>query len=297
MKKLRIAILMHERDDEDRIKDYLIHTLAEIWQEDGHEVFFLFGTKQVVPADIIFVHVDLSVVPDSYLKFANRYPIQINNAIKDIRKNSYSDHMLGRHDSWNGRVIIKTNNNSAGIPERRRKGILGKIQKKTLSLIQQTKTGIIPSPILSARDYMVYNHLSEVPQFYFFHPAFVIQKFLPEKDGELFCTRILVFLGDKMKCSRVKSKQPIVNSESAVDIEYDITPDPRILSLRKKLGFDYGKFDYVIHNGEAILLDANKTIGNARELINSSKMKERVRAYESGLYSFLETPQPEKVMV
>lgn len=288
MEKLRIAILMHERDDEDNVKNYLIYTLAEIWREDGHDVIFLFGIKQFVPADIIFIHVDLSVVPDSYLKFANQYPIQINDLVKDIRKNSYSNHLLDWHDPWNGPVIVKSNNNSAGIPERRRKGFVGRIQKKTLSLIRQTKSGLLPKPILSAQDYTVYNHLSEVPQFYSLHPGFVIQKFLPEKDGDLYCTRILVFLGDKMKCSLVKSKHPIVNSESAEEIVYDITPDPHILSLRKKLGFDYGKFDYVIHKGEAILLDANKTIGNGRDLINSSKMKERVRAYESGLYSFLE---------
>jgi hypothetical protein len=30
---------------------------------------------------------------------------------------------------------------------------------------------------------------------------------------------------------------------------------------RERLGFDYGKFDFVIHDGQAVLLDANKTPG------------------------------------
>lgn len=33
-----------------------------------------------------------------------------------------------------------------------------------------------------------------------------------------------------------------------------------------RLGFDYGKFDFVMHEGRAVLLDANKTPGRARNL-------------------------------
>jgi len=38
------------------------------------------------------------------------------------------------------------------------------------------------------------------------------------------------------------------------------------LDERRKLGFDYGKFDFVVHEGRAVLLDANKTPGRARNL-------------------------------
>ena len=37
---------------------------------------------------------------------------------------------------------------------------------------------------------------------------------------------------------------------------------PQIRELREAMGFDYGKFDYVVRDGEAILLDANKTPGH-----------------------------------
>jgi len=33
---------------------------------------------------------------------------------------------------------------------------------------------------------------------------------------------------------------------------------------RQRLGFDYGKFDFVIHDGEPVLLDANRTPWAAR---------------------------------
>ena len=42
-------------------------------------------------------------------------------------------------------------------------------------------------------------------------------------------------------------------------------PD-ELRALRRQLGFDYGKFDFVMHEGRAVLLDANKTPGRARNL-------------------------------
>ena len=38
-------------------------------------------------------------------------------------------------------------------------------------------------------------------------------------------------------------------------------PDER-RAERERLGFDYGKFDFVVREGKAILLDANKTPGS-----------------------------------
>ena len=42
---------------------------------------------------------------------------------------------------------------------------------------------------------------------------------------------------------------------------------------RRDLGFDYGKFDYVIHEGRAILLDANSTPGSVFSGVCSSRIK------------------------
>ncbi len=36
------------------------------------------------------------------------------------------------------------------------------------------------------------------------------------------------------------------------------TPDA-IRGLRRRLGIDYGKLDYVVHDGEVVLLDVNRT--------------------------------------
>ncbi|MDR9365401.1 MAG: hypothetical protein RI575_08690 [Balneolaceae bacterium] len=56
-------------------------------------MIFLFGTDRFVPADLLFMHVDLSIVPDEYFEFAEKYPIENNGNIKDIRKSTYGTHL------------------------------------------------------------------------------------------------------------------------------------------------------------------------------------------------------------
>ena len=41
----------------------------------------------------------------------------------------------------------------------------------------------------------------------------------------------------------------------------DFSPSPAILAVRDKLGFDYAKLDYVMIEGEVVLLDVNRTPG------------------------------------
>jgi hypothetical protein len=38
-----------------------------------------------------------------------------------------------------------------------------------------------------------------------------------------------------------------------------VPTDDRIVAERTRLGLDYGKLDYVLHAGEAVLLDVNPT--------------------------------------
>ena len=78
-----VAILFGEYD---LPQTYVISALAEYWREDGICVHFLSGTKKYVPADLLILHVDMSLVPDAYLEFAGCYPRTLNLKAKDIRK-------------------------------------------------------------------------------------------------------------------------------------------------------------------------------------------------------------------
>ena len=268
----RIAILFHETDRHIDLSGYSITQLAPHWQRDGHEVFPVFGIQEFIPADLAIVHVDLSVVPEDYLAFANRYPIALNGKVRDIRKSTFSSNLVKHGDDWRGPVIVKSERNYAGHPEVRR-GI-PRLDGKGLYPVFQ-----------STMDYKVFDRIQDVPDEDFECPDLVVQRFLPETEDGLFHIRMYQFLGDQSSCMRLGANEPIVKSGNKVFSE-SIAPHPDIIEMRRKLNFDYGKFDYVIHHGEAILLDLNKTTGTAPQATPQIEANRRITA--QGLYSYFQ---------
>ena len=88
----------------------------------------------------------------------------------------------------------------------------------------------------------------------------LVEKFIPEMRDGFYCLRVYHFLGQKGVCVFRQSTHPIINAETAVKREV-VDVHPEIPSLAKSMGFDYGKFDYVMQEGQPVLLDANKTPG------------------------------------
>ena len=284
----RIAILMHEKDGEHTIHQYVITLLADHWREDGHEVFFLFGTKRFVPADLIIVHVDLSVVPDSYLRFAARYPVAVNGRVRDIRKSTFSTGLLRPDDLWQGPVIVKSDFNYAGEPERLREEprVQSPLRRLWTSVRADRQRPPTEAFFETSGDYRVYDRLSEVPAAFFDDSRLVVQKFFAERDSDgLYCVRIMNFLGDRISCMRLKGRKPIVNGPSTEAVE-SVEPHAEILEARKRLNFEFGKFDYVVVDGKAILLDINKTVGCAANLLDNEEMRELRRHRAAALYDF-----------
>ena len=107
-KKYTIAILFHENNNPRNVKTYSITYSGKLWQEQGHKVIYLFGVNKIISADICIVHVDLSIVPEEYLEFANRFPVSMNAKTRDIRKSSFSKNLLSRDDEYDEAVIVKT---------------------------------------------------------------------------------------------------------------------------------------------------------------------------------------------
>lgn len=289
MKKLRVAVLMHERDSMHVVRRYVLTLMADCWREDGHEVVFVFGAGTFVPADVAIVHVDLSVVPPEYLQLAARYPVAINGRVADIRKRRISpDLLLSSGDAWPGRVIVKSDLNYGGLPEGRRldqpgDGLLRRTLRPHLS-----RWGInMPSRVAGGpTSYRVHQRLADVPAADFAREDLVVQKFIPEMDGAHYCVRHFSFLGDRVSCVRLRSAGPIVNGTNCAPVE-PVEVHPQIAALRDELGFDYGKFDFVMADGEAVLLDANKTVGCASNIVNDPELLRLRRYRAAGLYSYL----------
>jgi ABC-type uncharacterized transport system ATPase component len=89
----------------------------------------------------------------------------------------------------------------------------------------------------------------------------------------------------------ISPKRVVSMSNTISLVECDTHPE--ILQLRKQLGFDYGKFDYVIHEGKVVLLDANKTTGSGD--LTGNPMIERFRKIRAeGLLDYYKQAIAEK---
>ena len=287
MSRRHIAILWHERDRGRDLGRYAITHLAEHWRGDGHAVRSIFGTDRFDAADLVIVHVDLSVVPARYLDFAARFPIAVNGRVQDIRRTAFSRIRVDRQDGYVGPVIVKSNANHAGAPERARApagvATLRWRVRRRLAAIRRPADDA-PPDFATPLDYRIFHSAADVPPAWFGRPELVVERFLPERAGEDYAVRNYQFLGDRWTCTRMLAPHPIVNGYTQTAVE-DVEPHPEIERIRREMGFDYGKFDYVVHDGEALLLDANKTTG-AGGLPVTPGLQARRRIRAEGIYSF-----------
>jgi len=280
----RIAVLTHRNDTFEGGR-YFLSLLSECWKAAGLDVIVLRGTEQYVPADALILHVDLTVTPEEYVAFAQRYPTVINGRVLDISKRRISNYILGPESAYGGPVIVKTDLNCGGKHERNmeRGAPLHKLADKILRKFTWQRTGN-----LSTAEYRIYSDLRSVSQSIWNNPRLVVEKFLPEREGGDYCSRHWLFFGDKEYSYRVFSPEPIVKAGNAVRSECGLPVPEALRAMRAKLGFDYGKFDYTLVDGEPILFDANRTPTVASKAI--ARGKSLAEELKDGLYSLCDSP-------
>lgn len=281
---MRVAVLFHEREGDVDPAGYLVHLLAQMWREDGLEVVDLYGTDRFVPADLVLVHVDLSVVPERYLEFAARYPIALNGRVRDIRKSVTSRYLVRTGDEWDGPVIVKADLNYGGYPEYR-SSLTG---LRRLRVVRAVTRRLSTTP--TWLDYRVFDRLADVPASLVENPDLVVERFLPDLEDGLYHLHMYQFLGDGERCARVGSREPVFKADTSTTASV-VEPHAAARAWREELGLDYGKIDYTVHEGEVILLDANKTTGSATYLEPGTLRAER-RRQADGIHSYFAGLQP-----
>ena len=245
-----IVVLIGRYDSQLR-HNYLLVRLAQHWKAAGHRVKVHTGFADPPPADMAFLHVDLTVVPRPYLEAMRRYPVAVNGTLGDLRKRSYSQLLVQRDEDYAGPVFVKSDLNSGGRPEAGKRNIARRL-------------GRAPGALAPAASdiYRVYGSIGEVPGAIWERPDLVVEKFLPERDGEAYCLRQYYFLGDAEAGYLLRSREPVVKGESGFSME-PARVAPGIRELRRQMRCDYGKFDYVLRDGRAVLFDANRTPAHA----------------------------------
>lgn len=244
-----IVLITHVYDDF-RNRQFLLGTLARYWIEAGHNVRVTAGLENWPHADIAVMHLDISVIPAAYCEASKRYPIVINGNATDIRKKRVSRNLVRPNDGWDGAVVVKTDLNYRGIPEVR--AIEG-FQR------DGKPADLASGPVVSTtQPYPILDSVRDVPDAVWNNEGLVVERFLPEKDARGFWLRVWVFFGDRERCTRFCGPNPIVKSSEIIASEPAPIPD-ELRAERERLGFDYGKFDFVVVDGKTILLDANRT--------------------------------------
>lgn len=237
---------------------FVIHLLAEEWRKQGIDVDVTDRLSEPTGPDVlVFPHTDVTAIPPPMAEVLSRCARVINRAVTDISKRAFSKYLVSSPDEYDGAVIVKTNLNYGGKPEMRIVAARGGEPWERLKNYLRMPWPV--SGMLKAEEYPIYRTARNVPPLVWENPRLVVEKFLPEKEGDLFALRQYIFLGEAEFNTRAVSKSMLVKSRGVVRREVlDSTP-PAVRALRDELGFDYGKFDYVMHRDEPIVFDVNRT--------------------------------------
>lgn len=254
-----LAILVHA--EHDLPPRSLLGRLVEIWRDWGVRVTVLRGCERWVEADALFAHVDLTVVPPQYVAGFAHYPVVINGQVTDISKRRISRNLVAREDGEGvGAVLVKTDRNYGGLGEYRSARRGGPIRRYGSALRER-----LPWSWRSYLDeYRIFESPRRVPTAVWLNPDLVVERFLPERRGEDYCLRTWLFFGEKERMALFRSREPIVKSRTIVTREPLTEVPDEVRSWRREFGFDFGKFDFAVVEGRAVLYDANRTpvLGN-----------------------------------
>jgi hypothetical protein len=237
---------------------YVVHALIEEWRNRGISVEVTDHLAEPTgPEVLVFPHFNLTTTPASYRHVLDRCDRVVNRSVNDISKRAISTKLVKSPADYDGPVIVKTNRNYGGLPEARATARQGGLQRSFVWLTRRLPSSI--SGLVGHEGYRVYNHPRLVPRIVWLNPLFVVEKFLPEREREFYCLRQYVFLGESEFSSRTVSPDPIVKSENVIRRDLLEDTPSAVREFRKRLGFDYGKFDYVMRGDEAIVFDVNRT--------------------------------------
>jgi hypothetical protein len=252
----KIAVLVHARDNFET-KPFLLRFLVEVWKSVGISIRVLRSIEHFEPADGLILHPDLTIVPDDYLAFCKQYPLIINGGVRDISKRKISSSLVSQKDLYVGPVIVKTNFNFGGKPERKKMSRRSPLYRALSSLTRWLPWSWTGQ--LRLDNYPIFTSSRDVPRAAWRNPRLVVEKFLPEREGAYYCLRQWIFFGDHEINHRLFSKSPIVKASNTIHHEDGLPVPEALRSLRTKFQFDYGKFDYALINEQPVLFDANRT--------------------------------------
>ena len=237
-----------------------------------------------ITADLAILHVDLTTVPRDYLEYLTQFPKVLNGRITDVSKRKVSSNLVRFGDGYDGPVIVKTNRNCGGEMEVQLAAVAKRLRRCDLALRHRLPWSM--RRYLNTSDYKVFSTVKEVPYIVWLNPQLVVERFLPEMREGFHCLRTWVFLGDRETNSLSYSKHAVVKSDNVVRREVVADVPEELRHIRRRMGFDFGKFDYAIVDGRVVLYDANRT--PTLGAITREQYLPRVRHLAEGLKAYFD---------
>ena len=182
----------------------------------------------------------------------------INGSVRDISKRHVSNQLVDPATGCEGPVIVKTNEKCFGARHAVRKGTWRSDAWWLYARLVEFAFPLRRS-MRRLHAYPIYDDFRQVPRKVWRDRKLVVERFLPERDGGFYCLRTWVFLGTREKVSLSRSPEPVVKRANIVTSEFTVEVSEEIRAARRRLGFDYSKFDFVLHEGKPVLLDTNST--------------------------------------
>jgi hypothetical protein len=252
-----LVILVHPYDQFWNSR-YWFAAAADALRARGVQIDVCSDPTRCPAADASMLHVDQTRVAPEFIRAALRSHRAINVKTSDISKRAVCTHVLARTDAWDGPVIVKTNRNSSGMKEAiaaRRHSWPSRI---TRSLHRRLPWFLRAE--LGGKDYRVFRSMRDVPAIVWHSPWLVIERFYPEPEGDFFLLRSCVFFDAACISLVRRGNESIVRPPFPCPAQTSFDPPPVEVSQRARdLGFDYGKFDFTLHNGRAVVFDCNRT--------------------------------------
>jgi len=288
MPKARIVIIIHEEQEFDR--GFYLHRIAfNDWAHHDIETVVHRGTRNLPDADLAILHVDLTELPEAYTALAANYPRMLNAGSGSIAKRAVSTNLVSAEDDYDGPVVVKTDANHLGHPEL---NLYRQRVKRSWNPIDhivwryrrsvQWRERRLPND-----EYLFLDRKHAVPDWVWTDKRFVVEAFRPQFDGTYYHLNYWFFLGTRNVVFRVSGTQPHVTAydQSLASPFTDRVPGD-LERRREELGLDFGKLDFLISDGEVVLIDASRT-PSAGQNIDLERRVETCRLLAPGILDFL----------
>lgn len=283
---VKLAVITHEFDDfvrwrvlpwPQRRSRYLLLDVLRHFESFGHSWRAIRGPR-AVEAEAALLHVDSTIVDDDYLALASRYDRTFNFGTGDISKTSISSLRVTQGDDWHGPVVVKSNLNHRGILEHEHNSKAARAGRP------------LPHPgVQKAGEYQLLDRLEDVPDHVWLNQNLIVERFMPERDEDgQYVYRTWIFMGGRERCTRFVARNWMVKAGNITGYEPMKVPE-QLRAERERLNFDFGKFDFVMHDGEPILLDVNRTPGVSKRI--EPLMKGGARNLAEGLNELVTAPR------